>query len=185
MDLQQFPSFTQFLYNQIQSTEVANMQYPQITWVDLDIAAIIAAWVAAAVGIDDIPAGSLDNSLKGLIYVLNYYFGNQPNLTCAFHNQVGLFLEHADRAAKTGRISSLFPNNEGENNAADPYVSFQFCICSILTAANFMVNRHDAGQVWLGQFEELKVLLAATKGLVPRVHIGSCKHADLIQKWRN
>ena len=150
--------------------------------INSDTAAIRAAWVAAAVGVDDIPADSLDNSLKGLIYVLNYYLGNQPNLTRAFHNQVGLFLENEDRAAKTGRITALFPNNEGENNAADPYVSFQSCICSILTASNFMVNRYDAGQVWLGQFEELKVLLAATKGLVPRGHIGSCKHADLIQK---
>ena len=113
MDLTQFLGFTQFLYNQIQSTEDAATQHPQIAWVNLDTAAIRAAWVAAAVGIDDIPADSLDNSLKGLVYILNYYLSNQPNLMRAFHNQVGVFLEHADRAAKTGRINALFPNNEG------------------------------------------------------------------------
>ena len=108
------------VYNRIESTDNANTQFLQIFWVGADTATIKASWVAADVGLDDIPTDCMDNSLSGLIHVLNYYLGNQPNLTRAFHKQVGLFFEHGDRAATTGRITALFLNNEGENNAADP-----------------------------------------------------------------
>ena len=68
MDLQQFLKFTKFLYNRIESTENANTQFPQIIWVGADTATIRASWVTADVGLDDIPADCMDNSLSGLIH---------------------------------------------------------------------------------------------------------------------
>ena len=154
---------------------------PQTNWLGADTDQIQAAWNAAGVNAPDFEAGHLDNSMAGLIYVLTYYKSNGPNLTRNFHTLIGDFLEAPARAAKTNRIMRVFPNTHGVNGASDPFESLQECISSMLSGAQYLHERHGLALVWLNDFRAMKAKLAATKGLIPRVAIGTTSKTVLME----
>ena len=112
---------TQFIYQRIVSTEDAPDLVLQ--WVTLDQVHIRNEYNALGVGLTYIPVDTLDSTLSGLIFLINYYLEYQPNLTRAFHNQMEDYLMHADRAGKTGRIMNAYPNALGAAGAADAWTS--------------------------------------------------------------
>ena len=160
MDLPQYASFTQFLYERIESTD--QLPNPQIVWLGADTDQIQAAWNAAGVNAPDFNAEHLNNSMAGLIYVLTYYKGNAPNLTRNFHTLIGDFLEAPARAAKSNRIMRAFPNTHGVNGASDPFESLQECVSSMLSGAQYLHERYQQATVWLNDFRAMKANLAAT-----------------------
>ena len=179
MDLPQYSSFTQFLYERIESTD--QLPNPQIVWLGTDTDQIQAAWNAAGVNAPDFNAEHLNNSMAGLIYVLTYYKGNAPNLTRNFHTLIGDFLEAPARAAKTNRIMRAFPNTHGVNGASDPFESLQECVSSMLSGAQYLHERYQQALAWLNDFRAMKANLAATKGIIPRVAIGTTSKTVLMQ----
>jgi len=105
--------------------------------------------------------------MAGLIYVLNYYKRNAPNLTRNFHKQIGDFLEVPARVAKTNRIMKVFPNTHGVNGASDPFESLQECISNMLSGAQYLNERYARALIWVNDFRDMKARLATTKGLIP------------------
>ena len=179
MDLLQYTNFTQFLYGRIESTD--QLPHPQITWLGVGANQIQAAWDAAGVDAPDLETAHLDNSIAGLIYVLTYYKRNAPNLTRNFHQQIGDFLEAPARVAKTNRIMHVFPNTHGDNGASDPFESLQECISNILSGAQYLNERYARALIWVNDFRDMKSRLATTKGLIPRVAIGTTSRAVLME----
>ena len=139
---------------------------------------------ALGIGLDDIPADSLDNSLTGLIYLLDQFDKRLPNLTRRSHNQLAAFLEHADRLEKSTRIGNHYPNTEGDAGATDVWESFVSCLAWIQAGAEYIQQRREEAQTWLSQYDEVCSQLSQVKSLLPRVKIGASKHSELLTEAR-
>ena len=61
--------FVTFLYDQVSST--AAQPIPVIEWLAVPALTLQNRWEALGIGLDDIPANSIDNSLTGLINLLD------------------------------------------------------------------------------------------------------------------
>ena len=131
--------FVTFLYEQV-ATTVAQPN-PVIEWLAMPPQALRNRWQALGIGLDDIPAASLDNSLTGLIYLLGEFDKRLPNLTRRSHNQLAAYLEHADKQAKSTRIGNQFPNQEGDGGATDLWESFVMCLSWIQAGAEYIQQR--------------------------------------------
>ena len=170
--------FVNFLYDQV-ATTVAQPN-PVIEWLAEPPQTLRNRWQALAIGLDDILADSLDNSLTGLIYLLGEFDKRLPNLTRRSHNQLVAYLEHADRQAKSTRIGNQFPNQEGDGGATDLWESFVMCLAWIQAGAEYVQKRREEAQTWLTQYDGVCGQLSKVKSLLPRVKIGSSKHSELL-----
>ena len=174
--------FVTFLYDQVTTT--AAQPNPVIEWLAVPPLTLRNRWEVLAIGLDDIPADSLDNSLTGLIYLLNQFDQRLPNLTRRSHNELAAFLEHGDRLQKSTRIGEHYPNEEGDAGAVDVWESFINCLAWIQAGGEYIQQRREEAQTWLNQYDEVCSQLSQVKALLPRVKIGASKHTALLAAAR-
>ena len=174
--------FVTFLYDQVSST--AAQPIPVIEWLAVPPLTLQNRWEALGIGLDDIPADSIDNSLTGLIYLLDQFDKRLPNLTRRSHNELAAFLEHGDRVEKSTRIGEHYPNEEGDDGAVDIWQSFVKCLECMQTGAKYLQQRREDAILWLAQYDEVSSQLSQVKALLPRVKIGASRHADLLAAAR-
>ena len=101
------------------------------------------------------PETSIDNSLIGLIFLLDYFLSNQPKLTRAYHDAVDRCLTHSEMRDKTARIIARYVNTQGDAGAADPWVSFNSLVKDMLLGATFFLWWHINGALWFNSVETL------------------------------
>ena len=174
--------FVTFLYDQVSST--AAQPIPVIEWLAVPPLTLQNRWEALGIGLDDIPADSIDNSLTGLIYLLDQFTIRLPNLTRRSHNELAAFLEHGDRVEKSTRIGQHYPNQEGDAAAVDMWQSFLTCLECMQKGAKYVQQRREDAILWLAQYDEMSSQLSQVKALLPRVKIGASKHAALLTAAR-
>ena len=149
---------TQYLYQRIVATEEAPA--PVLQWVTLDHVQLRNEYNAIGVGLNYIPVNTIDSTLSGLIFLINYYLEHQPNLTRAFQNQMEDFFMHADRAGKTGRIMNAYNNALGAAGAPDAWTSLIDFLKDVRKGAEWMLERQRLGTIWALEWAALKRRLA-------------------------
>ena len=88
-------------------------------------------------------AVKLQPTLSSLVKVLGYILNSAPVLTRVLLNQFDTFLTDLARGAKTTRICTAFPNQEGLQGGSDAYLSLIDCMKAVYDGTNLLLlNAH-------------------------------------------
>ena len=115
---------------------------PQVRWLGEDAVILQANWPP---GIADLPPGELLPNLTSLVKVLGHILNRAPVLTRVLLNQIDTFLTDPAQSAKTVRICTAFPNQEGFQGGSDGYLSLIDCMTAVYSGANLCMNKHRTG----------------------------------------
>ena len=108
MNFQQYEESLHWFFDKIEANPA--QPQPQIRWLAEDAVVLQANW---PLGIAEVPVGELLPSLSSLVKVLGYILNRAPVLKRVLLNQIDTFLTDPARTAKTARICTAFPNQEG------------------------------------------------------------------------
>ena len=137
---------------------------------------------APAVEVPALPPDGFQNTLADLVRVVKHFNTQQPNLTCAVLTAIDTWLTAANQQAKAGRIDAVYPNAEGAQGANDSYVSFMEFVGEVVQGGDYFLNRYLNGTQWLDRYDEMKLVLAETKVLIPKVQLKKAEVSSLVQK---
>ena len=179
MTFQQYEASLHWFYDKIEAT--AHQPQPQIRWLNEDPVVLQATWPADIV---DIPPGELQPSLSSLVKVLGYILNHAPVLTRVLLNQFDTFLTDQARAAKTVRICTAFPNQEGLQQGSDSYISLIDCIRAVYKGAELILYKHASGLAWVSRWEKMKQQLHVCQSTIPKVTLDAKDRESLVNEGK-
>ena len=154
---------------------------PQVRWLAEDAVVLQANWPA---GIAEVPVGELVPSLSSLVKVLGYILNHAPVLTRVLLNQIDMFLTDPARTAKTTRICTAFPNQEGFQQGSDGYISLIACIKAVYKGADLLLYKHRTGLEWLARWDKLKQQLHVCQTTIPKVTLDARDREFLVNEGK-
>ena len=99
-------------------------------------------------------------------------------------NQIDTFLTDPARTAKTTRICTAFPNQEGFQQGSDGYISLIDCIRAVYKGADLLLYKHRTGLEWLSRWEKLKQQLHVCQSTIPKVTLDARDRESLVNEGK-
>ena len=179
MNFQQYEESLHWFFDKIEAT--THQPQPQVRWLGEDAVVLQANWPP---GIAEIPVGELLPSLTSLVKVLGHILNRAPVLTRVLLNQIDTFLTDPARSAKTVRICTAFPNQEGFQQGSDGYLSLIDCIRAVYKGADLLLYKHRTGLEWLSRWEKLKQQLHVCQSTIPKVTLDARDRESLVNEGK-
>ena len=142
---------------------------------------IRAAHRVLALEVEGLHADELEATLPTLVTYCRQ-FSRLPNLTRIILSELDLWLNHEHRNDKAGLIAQAYPNQEGDQNGIDNFVSICSFVSEVQLGGELMVSRLLQGQFWLSAFDQMRAELSKVRTLVPKIQLRKADTSELIKQ---